>query len=80
MSPSFDTDYPADTLEFCPNEGLTDIFVCGTYKLIERPPVPEGEEAPDPPPPAKRIGQCMAFRVKDSETGPEELPLYGFWC
>ena len=75
MSLSFDTDYPADTIEFCPNEGSTDIFVCGTYNLIERPPVPEGEEAPDPPPPTKRIGQCMVFRVTEGEPSEEELPL-----
>ncbi|TEB35035.1 WD-40 repeat-containing protein [Coprinellus micaceus] len=75
MSPSFDTDYPADTIEFCPNEGSTDIFVCGTYKLIERSPLHEGEEAPDPPPPAKRIGQCMVFRVTDGELPGVELPF-----
>ena len=75
MSPFFDTDYPADTIEFCPNEGSTDIFVCGTYKLIERPSVPEGEEAPDQPPPAKRIGQCMVFRAIEKDPSEDTLPL-----
>lgn len=76
MPPSFDTIYPADTLEFCPNEGFHDLFVCGTYKLIERAPVPE-TEIPEEPIPAKRIGQCMVFRMKDTSSAEDELPLCG---
>ena len=30
-----DTEYPADSAEFCPSKGLEDYLVCGTYKLIE---------------------------------------------
>ncbi|XP_050419902.1 diphthine methyltransferase [Adelges cooleyi] len=32
---SFDTTYPADTVEWCPIEKYHHIFVCGTYKLNE---------------------------------------------
>jgi diphthamide biosynthesis protein 7 len=78
MSPaSFDTDYPADSLEFCPNDGYKDLFVCGTYKLIERQPPPN--EAEETPPPTKRLGQCLVFRMKDlnpGEISSDELPLY----
>ena len=30
---SYDTIFPADTVEFCPFSENTDILVCGTYKL-----------------------------------------------
>lgn len=30
---SFDTNYPADSLEFCPISDYQDYFVCGTYYL-----------------------------------------------
>ena len=29
------TTYFADSTEFCPIEGLQDLFVCGNYQLIE---------------------------------------------
>ncbi|XP_052896287.1 diphthine methyltransferase [Anopheles moucheti] len=29
---SYDTEQPADSVEWCPQEGLEDIFVCGTYQ------------------------------------------------
>lgn len=32
---SYDTIYPADTVEWCPILGYNNIFVCGTYKLEE---------------------------------------------
>jgi hypothetical protein len=38
MTPSlraYDTDFPADAVEFCPHPLAQDILVCGTYKLIE---------------------------------------------
>lgn len=31
-----DTLFPADTVEFCPIPGYESLFVCGTYKLIEK--------------------------------------------
>lgn len=32
---SYDTIYPADTVEWCPILEYRDVFVCGTYKLDE---------------------------------------------
>lgn len=32
---SYDTIYPADTVEWCPILEYNDVFVCGTYKLNE---------------------------------------------
>jgi diphthamide biosynthesis protein 7 len=34
---ALDTVWPADSIEFCPHESASDIFVCGTYRL-EQPP------------------------------------------
>lgn len=36
---ALDTAWPADSVEFCPHESASDIFVCGTYRLLEQPPV-----------------------------------------
>ncbi|QRW19017.1 Helicase associated domain (HA2) [Rhizoctonia solani] len=38
---SLDTELPADSVEFCPREGLYDILVCGTYNLVKN---DEGEK------------------------------------
>jgi len=32
---SYDTIYPADTVEWCPIPKYSNVFVCGTYKLNE---------------------------------------------
>lgn len=29
----FDTDYSADSVEWCPTDGFQNLFVCGTYQL-----------------------------------------------
>lgn len=55
----FDTDYPADSLEFCPTPGFQDLFVCGTYKLLDQ--QEEGFQ--------KRRGQCLVFRMGQSSQG-----------
>ncbi|KAF4623336.1 hypothetical protein D9613_001813 [Agrocybe pediades] len=66
--PVFDTVFPADSLEFCPTAGSQNIFVCGTYKLLDQPPVP-GNSTDSSKVPQKRIGQCLAFEVHSSEEG-----------
>ena len=32
---AFDTDFPADSVEFCPALGNEDILACGTYKILQ---------------------------------------------
>jgi len=64
---TFDTEWPADAAEFCPTEGYHDIFVCGTYKLLDEPSDPTSEEKQ----PQERKGQCLVFRTGyDAEAGP----------
>ncbi|CAA7265794.1 unnamed protein product [Cyclocybe aegerita] len=58
---TFDTIHPADSLEFCPTNGFHDLFVCGTYKLLD--------QEPSSKVPQTRTGQCLVFRViTDNET------------
>ncbi|KAJ3828296.1 WD40-repeat-containing domain protein [Lentinula raphanica] len=51
----FDTILPADTVEFCPHPAAQDIFVCGTYNLIQT-------EETVRTSPQKRNGQCLIFK------------------
>ncbi|KAF9481426.1 WD40 repeat-like protein [Pholiota conissans] len=70
---TFDTDLPADSLEFCPQVGFEDIFVCGTYKLVDSDrrsnPKVEGdavvisESKNTVQGPQTRKGQCLLFRI-----------------
>ena len=32
---AFDTNFPADSVEFCPALGNEDILACGTYKILQ---------------------------------------------
>ncbi|KAI0778192.1 WD-40 repeat-containing protein [Trametes elegans] len=75
--PGFDTDWPADSAEFCPHPDAQDIFVVGTYKL-EQPAekdVPAGDgtladyqgDTPPPREPQQRRGKCLLFRVEDDD-------------
>ena len=64
-----ETDWPADSLEFCPHAEAADIFVCGTYKLEESTSTSgqsETSEAVNAP--QRRKGKCMVFRA-DAENG-----------
>ncbi len=53
----FDTIYPADSVEFCPDENLHDIFVVGTYKLDQE----DGDMERKTP--QHRRGQCRVFKM-----------------
>ncbi len=55
----YDTIFPADSVEFCPHQGLQDIFVVGTYKLEEG--VVSGQSH------QQRRGQCLVFRMNEDE-------------
>jgi hypothetical protein len=67
-----DTDWPANSLEFCPHAGAADIFVCGTYKLEAPTQTQDQSEAPaSAKAPQRRKGKCLVFRA-DEENGT--------WC
>lgn len=53
---TFDTEYSADSVEWCPAEGFKDIFVCGTYQL-------EKNEESSAETKSKRFGRIYLFRV-----------------
>ena len=87
--PGYDTDWPADSVEFCPHPSAQDIFVCGTYKLEQSPEgqTPEAttthadEDAGEKPSVStarkqqKRRGKCILFRAQDEENLCVESPL-----
>lgn len=53
-----DTDYPADSVEFCPAQGYQNILACGTYRLVEE---PDGESSQNCH--RKRLGKCILYKV-----------------
>ena len=75
----YDTDWPADSVEFCPHPSARDIFVCGTYKLEQTSQDAsaqneDGDGAEDvdvdvPPSrqPQKRRGKALLFRAQDED-------------
>ena len=71
---TFDTVWPADSVEFCPHPAATDIFVCGTYKL-DQPEAGPAEEntqvASGDRPKQHRRGKCLLFGV--NEEGSQRL-------
>ncbi|KDR84997.1 hypothetical protein GALMADRAFT_54096 [Galerina marginata CBS 339.88] len=76
---AFDTTFPADSLEFCPTIGFQDIFVCGTYKLLDQPALVSDPKADSSSKVLQtRRGQCLAFRVRPDNNGG--TPLYGERC
>ncbi|XP_033213690.1 diphthine methyltransferase [Belonocnema kinseyi] len=54
---SFDTILSADSVEWCPIENFRDIFVCGTYKLLEKESIDASESQ-------KRVGRIYLFQVE----------------
>lgn len=66
---SFDTDYPADSVEFCPSTGYQQYFVCGTYFLETNKEDTASVDADTAAPVQKgaqtRIGRCWLFESDD---------------
>lgn len=54
---SFDTILSADSVEWCPIENFRDIFVCGTYQLLEKESIDASESQ-------KRVGRIYLFQVE----------------
>jgi diphthamide biosynthesis protein 7 len=67
---AFDTGYPADSLEFCPSNTSSDIFVCGTYKLDEDKFSADNQRIA----PQHRRGQCLVFQTLDAVLTSDEIP------
>lgn len=74
MDSAFDTVWPADSVEFCPQVSRN-LFVCGTYKLDQPNTASyKDTDAPEPEEDAKpmkqhRRGKCLLFEVVD---GPDK--------
>jgi diphthamide biosynthesis protein 7 len=64
---NFDTVFPADSLEFCPTIGYQDIFVCGTYNLLEQSPSQSESGEVGSGVAQNRRGQCLVFRTNPRE-------------
>lgn len=82
---SFDTVWPADTVEFCPHPDAVDIVVCGTYNLEKEHLSPTDKAASDDSNQAGasrgqlRRGQCLLFALdRSGHTGGED-PGYTLW-
>ncbi|XP_034935235.1 diphthine methyltransferase [Chelonus insularis] len=57
---TFDTQFSADSVEWCPIEGFQDIFICGTYQLS---PENEKSETVIDTKPQIRLGKIFLFQV-----------------
>jgi diphthamide biosynthesis protein 7 len=69
MTTAFDTVWPSDSVEFCP-ENPRNILVCGTYKLDQGSEAAESSDAlasvPIGPRKQRRQGKCQVFEVISS--------------
>lgn len=59
---TFDTEFAADSVEWCPLEPFRDILVCGTYELAKD----EGETSSKEKKTIKRLGRIYVFRMIDN--------------
>jgi hypothetical protein len=68
MTTAFDTVWPSDSVEFCP-ENPQNIFVCGTYKLDQASEAADSESSNAlasvaiGPKKQRRQGKCQVFEV-----------------
>lgn len=65
MMSQVDTELPADSVEFCPAPRATHIFVVGTYKLEEFPPVTDGQDVDGGTRLARRWGRCLVYETDE---------------
>lgn len=75
-----DTEYSADSIEFCPHPGFEDLFVCGTYQVLEpNTTAPsDGDDGEDLEVDAskrqtERTGRLLLFQVTDDQAGVCEV-------
>jgi len=66
-----DTEYSADSVEWCPVEGMQHVLLCGTYQLSAE------NECGDAP--RKRLGRLLTYNIAQSEDNGSTL-LYKNEC
>lgn len=65
---SFDTEFPADSVEFCPYQGRQNIVVCGTYKLLKDD-ENDREQNVEVSNLQRRVGNCLVMQIiQDGES------------
>ena len=69
--PGYDTVWPADSVEFCPGENSSNVFVCGTYNLEK-----QTEEETALKKPQVRRGKCLLFEVGSADASQLYVPPY----
>ncbi|XP_031829648.2 diphthine methyltransferase [Nomia melanderi] len=57
---TFDTEFSADSIEWCPSNSHKTIFVCGTYQLMK------DEESPVNTSQSRRLGQIYMFKINEN--------------
>ena len=69
---SLDTEYSADSVEFCPDEEFSNILVCGTYQLSEsaaKSALENAQEAQEVSSKEnKRLGRCLVYEFDQEKT------------
>ncbi|KAM3578733.1 hypothetical protein VKS41_008752 [Umbelopsis sp. WA50703] len=63
---SVDTQYSADSTEFCPFQDNNTYLACGTYQLYND---DNGDEPTDPDTPMQRKGRLYLYKKEESEKG-----------
>ncbi|XP_068983697.1 diphthine methyltransferase [Bombus flavifrons] len=53
---TFDTEFSADSVEWCPIDSFKDVFVCGTYQLMKDENLPSNVSS-------KRLGRIYLFQI-----------------
>uniref|UniRef100_A0A671EUA9 Uncharacterized protein n=1 Tax=Rhinolophus ferrumequinum TaxID=59479 RepID=A0A671EUA9_RHIFE len=59
--PAADTEYTADSVEWCPLEGCRRLLACGTYQLRELAPAPAEE-------PQVRVGRLYLYSLSEDSS------------
>lgn len=70
----YDTEYPADSVEFCPYPGRQNVFVCGTYKLLKD--ESDTEQNAERSRVQRRVGKCLVMQVTQEEESDNLYVLF----
>ncbi|KAK4685685.1 diphthine methyl ester acylhydrolase, partial [Tremellales sp. Uapishka_1] len=73
---SVDTVYSADCIEFCPHAGHQDIFICGTYQILQdviSKASTDIEDEENNSPSTSRIGRLLVYQVSKDQSSFHEI-------